>query len=62
MMTPRQIVESRPIVTLDGQPARVVGWQNDFATVRTDDPNGPSCEFAWSTVERVIAAGGQFKS
>lgn len=46
-------------VTLDGLPARVMGAQNDFATVRSAARHE---EWAWVTVERVIQRGGVFKS
>jgi hypothetical protein len=39
---------------LDGKPARVTGRRNDFATVQTLDAKGPSVEFAWETVERIM--------
>ena len=58
------LAKYRPILapTLDGYPALVCGVVNDFATVATI--NGPAlrAEFAWSTVERILAAGGKFKT
>ena len=47
--------------TLDGRPARIVGRLNPFATVATL-PDGPSYQFAWETVARVMAQGGVFKA
>lgn len=44
-------------VTLDGRPARITGYRNDFAT----DP-ARSAEWAWLTVARIVARGGNFKS
>ena len=61
--TRRALVErSKGSVTLDGWPAVVTGYMNDYATVRTID--GPLyVEFAWETVERVMSArNGEFKS
>lgn len=49
-------------VTLNGQPAQIVGVKNDVATVRTIDPNGPSFEWSWQAVERVVKNGGNFKA
>jgi hypothetical protein len=46
--------------TLDGKPAVIMGALNDFATVAAF-PVGPSYEWAWSTVARVVAAGGMFR-
>ena len=48
-------------VTLDGKAARVSGYRLDFARV-TALPGGPGYEWAWSTVARVVAAGGRFQS
>lgn len=49
-------------VTLNGQPAVISGAKLPFATVLTLDPCGLACEFAWSTVDRIIANGGQFST
>ena len=48
-------------VTLNGNRARISGIRNDYATV-TDSATGMSVEFAWGTVERVVAKGGAFQS
>ena len=48
-------------VTLDGNRAKISGARNDFAMVRVI-PSGLGCEFAWSTVARIVAKGGAFKS
>jgi hypothetical protein len=47
-------------VTLDGRPACVAGIKCDFAGVKSLDGKLQG-EWAWSTVFRVIAAGGNFK-
>lgn len=49
-------------ITLDGHPAVVGGYRNEFATVQRLDGRGGRVEFAWPTVERVINNGGAFKS
>jgi hypothetical protein len=48
-------------VTLDGIRAKITGYCRPYANV-TAFPDGPSVEFAWSTVARVVANGGAFKS
>jgi len=48
-------------VTLDGKPAKIGGARNEFATVRLIR-SGLSAEFAWPTVARIVARGGEFKS
>jgi hypothetical protein len=48
-------------VTLDGRPAKIGGARCDFAAVSVL-PDGPSYEFAWPTVARIVAIGGDFRS
>ena len=48
-------------VTLDGADAIICGWRCPFATVARRS-GGQAVEFAWETVERVVAAGGAFRS
>jgi hypothetical protein len=48
------------VVTLNGRPATISGARQPFALVRDDD--GRSYEWSWSTVQRVVANGGDFKS
>jgi hypothetical protein len=55
----RAIVESSNGVTLDGNPAGIAGWKLPFAIVWNKDKE---VEFAWPTVERILAKGGSFKS
>lgn len=58
-MTRDEMIETP--VTLDGLPARVTGRKLDHAVVA--QIRGPlALEWAWSTVERVILAGGKFES
>jgi hypothetical protein len=58
-----QLVQQTEVpVTLDGEPACVGGYRNDFATVQRKDGKGGRVEFAWATVERVINNGGRFHS
>lgn len=47
--------------TLGGQPAQIVGRFEPFATVRTIDPAGPSHQWSWDAVERIMASGGAFR-
>jgi hypothetical protein len=49
-------------VTLDGQPAMIMGARNAFATVATLHIGGPAVEFAWPTVARIVADGAAFRS
>lgn len=46
------------VCTLDGQRARVIGRLDSFGTVAIL-PNGPSHEYAWSTIARVMQHGGR---
>lgn len=55
-----ELAEAR--VTLDGKPATIRGVRNQFATVATVAVDGPAVEFAWTTVARVVANGGAFRS
>jgi len=48
--------------TLDGEPAHILGFRNDFATVATVDAGGPSFEWSWRAVARVVSRGGRFSS
>ena len=48
-------------VTLDGKPAIILGSKRQFGTVATL-PNGPSYEFSWNTIGRILDRGGDFKS
>lgn len=48
-------------VFLDGKPAKIVGWKNDFAKV-VDQQTGVGYEWAWSTVDRIVQNGGLFRS
>jgi len=47
--------------TLNGRPAQVGGAANPFATVR-DLETGLGADWAWPTVERILAAGGKFST
>lgn len=49
-------------VTLNGKRARIVGINNDFATV-VQLPDGLRADYAWVTVERVIEhSNGEFNA
>lgn len=59
-MTRHEMIEAP--VTLNGQPAKVVGAKLDFAHV-VDLATGLSAEWAWSTVEHVITnRNGEFRT
>ena len=49
------------LVTLDGQPAGISGFKNNFATVFQLE-GSLSLEFSWLTVSRVVSRGGKFRS
>ena len=45
--------------TLNGKPAKVVGWKLDFPVVAELD--GPfAVEYSWAAVDRVMSDGGRF--
>jgi len=47
--------------TLDGKPAVIAGRQLDAGVV-ANYPNGGRVEFAWPTIARIMANGGEFRS
>jgi hypothetical protein len=49
-------------VTLNGKPAKISGARQQFAMVATLNSEGAAVEFAWTTVARIVAAGGKFKA
>jgi hypothetical protein len=57
----RALVKDQDNLTIDGKPAIVVGYHNQFATVVALDESA-RVEFAWSTVERIVNKDGAFKS
>ena len=47
-------------ITLDGAPARISGYNNSFATVRSADN---AATFAWLTAANIVAdRDGKFRS
>lgn len=59
----RKVCDETPI-TLDGSPATVIGWKNDFLTVHAFGTN-VRCDWAVETVERIVTREhkrGEFKS
>ena len=46
-------------VTLNGQPARICGARNRFASV-IDSKTGLGAEWAWETAARIVKNGGNF--
>jgi hypothetical protein len=49
-------------VTLDERPARITGYRREFATVTDRADPARSAEWAWPTVARIVARGGEFAS
>ena len=57
----QELVQTRT-ATINGKPALISGWNNDFATV-ADIDTWLSCEFAWPTVDHIVTnKNGAFKS
>ena len=49
--------------TLDGRPAVIVGFRNDYAHVGVVDGRSIACEYSWECVARVMNDGnGAFYS
>lgn len=49
-------------VTLDGKPALICNLASDFLQVVTMSLPRVRAEFSWEAVQRVLDAGGAFKS
>ena len=47
---------------LDGAPARITGRLNSVGTVAPDDPAVSSVEFSWHAINRIMQAGGYFRT
>lgn len=58
---PERLAFTQAAVTLNGRPARIRGARLPFALV-VDSETGLGCEWAWPTVERIVASGGNFRS
>ena len=60
----RYVAYSGKSVRLNDYPARIVGYRLDFATVATWGAKSPrvAVEYAWPTVDRIVAAGGDFRA
>lgn len=59
---PQRIELEKHEITLNGQPARIGGILNDFATIGYMN-GGMSAEFAWPTVKHIIEnKNGAFKA
>lgn len=56
------MVNDKDGVTLDGHPAYVSGYRNDFATVHRRDGRGGDVQFAWATVQHILSTHRSFKS
>jgi len=49
-------------ITLNGNPATISGWKNDFANI-TSLSTGERYEWSWETVDRIVTMrGGRFES
>ena len=57
----RQTMCAVTTATINGNPARISGWRNEFATV-TDLNTRMSCEFAWTTAFGILSTHKKFKS
>lgn len=57
----RRLEFTQAKVTLNGEPAYVMGIYRPFAIV-TQKGSHLSAEWSWEAVERVIKNGGHFKS
>ena len=56
----RKLMEAK--VTLNGEPARIIGAFGPFATVRTTEQTPAwAGEWTWETVRRVVNTDGKFK-
>jgi hypothetical protein len=58
---PERLALTQASVTLNGRPARIRGARLPFALV-VDVETGLGCEWAWPTVERIVATTGAFRS
>ena len=59
----RRSLYSGRAVTLDGSPAKTLGFLQDFATVAAvGAESGPAFEWSWLAVARTVRARGSFKS
>lgn len=58
-----RLVQQREVpVTLDGTPAVITGYRNEFASVRQLG-SGMGVEFAWATVAHILnTREGKFRS
>lgn len=48
-------------VTLNGEPARIVGRKHRFATV-VQSTTGLSAQWSWEAAKRIVQRGGEFQS
>ena len=56
-----ELIQSSPKPTLNGERAHIGGFKNAHATV-TSIKSGVSFEWSWEAVERILRAGGKFRS
>lgn len=46
-------------IWLDGQPARIVGYREPFATVTS---KSKEASYTWPAVQRIVQSGGRFRT
>ncbi len=53
--------EKQVAITLNGMPAQICGFKEDFGTVwNANNPRG--VEWSWHTIRRILAKDGKFNS
>lgn len=57
----RQIVCAMRDLTINGNPAKVSGWNNQYAKV-TDITTGLSAEWSWQTAVTIASTHKRFQS
>ena len=57
----RVLLCSRSDLTLNGEPARIIGPRSDFAQV-IQRKTGLSAEWSWEAAARICASDGAFES
>lgn len=49
------------LITLDGEPAKITGRMEDYATISAL-PDGPSYQWSWDSALQIVRNCGNFKS
>lgn len=58
----RDMQDGGVAVTLDGNPAKISGFKNEFATVWDVKDHSRSAQWAWETVYNIMKGDGKFKT